>query len=28
VDRHLEPGLIGAASPALFDQLAARMASL
>jgi len=28
VDRHLEPGLIGAASPALFDQLATRMASL
>jgi len=28
VDRHLEPGLIGAASPALFDLLAARMAAL
>lgn len=28
VDRHLEPGLIGAASPALFDQLAARMAGI
>lgn len=25
VDRHLEPGLIGAASPALWDELAARM---
>ncbi len=28
VDRHLEPGLIGAASPALFDDLAERMAKL
>ena len=28
VDRHLEPGLIGAASPALFDALAERMAGI
>ena len=28
VDRHLDPGLIGAASPALWDELAARMAGL
>lgn len=28
VDRHLEPGLIGAASPALWDRLAARMAGI
>jgi len=28
VDRHLEPGLIGAASPALWDQLAVRMQKL
>lgn len=28
VDRHLEPGLIGAATPALFDELAERMAKL
>jgi hypothetical protein len=28
VDRHLEPGLLGAASPALWDELAERMASL
>ena len=28
VDRHLEPGLIGAASPALFDDLVMRMAKL
>lgn len=28
VDRHLEPGLIGAASPALFEELAARMAAI
>lgn len=28
VDRHLEPGLIAAASPALWDDLAARMAGL
>ncbi|MBC2670655.1 inositol monophosphatase family protein [Novosphingobium piscinae] len=28
VDRHLEPGLIAAASPALWDELAARMAAL
>ena len=28
VDRHLEPGLLGAASPALWDELAARMAGI
>ncbi|EGD58680.1 inositol monophosphatase [Novosphingobium nitrogenifigens DSM 19370] len=28
VDRHLEPGLIAAASPALFDDMAARLAEL
>lgn len=28
VDRHLDPGLIGAASPALFDELAGRMAQI
>ncbi len=28
VDRHLEPGLIGAASPALWDELAERMSKL
>lgn len=28
VDRHLEPGLIGAASPALFDQIAERLARM
>lgn len=28
VDRHLEPGLIGAASPALFDQMAERLARM
>ena len=28
VDRHLEPGLIGAASPALWDELAGRLAQL
>lgn len=28
VDRHLEPGLIGASSPALFDDLAERLARL
>ncbi len=28
VDRHLEPGLIGAASPALFDDLTERLAKL
>ncbi|MBC2664147.1 inositol monophosphatase [Novosphingobium flavum] len=28
VDRHLEPGLIGAASPALWDDLAARMQAI
>ncbi|MFN4134847.1 MAG: inositol monophosphatase family protein [Novosphingobium sp.] len=28
VDRHLEPGLIGAASPALFDDMAERLAKL
>lgn len=28
VDRHLEPGLLGAASPALWDELAARMQAI
>lgn len=28
VDRHLEPGMLGAASPALWDELATRMAKL
>ncbi|MDT0508021.1 inositol monophosphatase family protein [Novosphingobium sp. MMS21-SN21R] len=28
VDRHLDPGLIGAASPALFDQIAERLARM
>jgi len=28
VDRHLDPGLIGAASPALWDELAARMQAI
>jgi hypothetical protein len=28
VDEHLQPGLLGAASPELWDQLAMRMAGL
>jgi fructose-1,6-bisphosphatase/inositol monophosphatase family enzyme len=28
VDEHLQPGLIGAASPALWDELAERMAGM